>query len=181
MQHASASSPAARPNQAPDGRPAANCLRPRLPPVCFSPLNADRPRPPSQAIVFLDDEKSYTDLLCELLAASLDCPIHPFTRPLDALHALSAINPGVVVSDYFMPELDGIQFIRRASLLVPGAAFVLISGNNLSAQQEELDRLTALKGFLPKPFGWKKLADEILRVWPPGVAAPSLRADNPSR
>ena len=137
-------------------------------------------RPPTKSIVLLDDEKSYTELMCGLLAENLDCPVHGFMRPLEALRALPAINPGVVVTDYFMPELDGIEFIRRATPLVPGAAFVLITGNNLSAQQDELDRLAPLKGFLAKPFGWKKLADEILRVWPAGVPAPCLRADTPA-
>jgi CheY-like chemotaxis protein len=133
--------------------------------------------PPTKSILLLDDEKSYTDLMVQLLADGLDCPVHGFTRPLDALHALPAINPGVVVTDFFMPQLNGIEFIRQAAPLAPQAAFVMITGNNLEAQQDELDRLAALKGFLPKPFGWRILADEILRVWPEGVAAPGHRAD----
>ena len=136
--------------------------------------------PPTKSIVVLDDEKLYTDLMSQLLAEALHCPVHGFTRPLEALSALPAINPGVVVTDYFMPQLDGIEFIRRATPLVPGAVFVMITGNNLSAQHDELARLTALRGCLPKPFGWQILADEILRVWPQGVAAPRHRADTTS-
>lgn len=115
-----------------------------------------------------------------MLAENLDCPVHGFTRPLAALQALPTIRPGVIITDYFMPEITGIDFIRRATPLLPGAVFVMITGNNLSAQQDELDRLTALKGFLPKPFGWRVLADEVMRVWPPEVVAPLYRADNAS-
>jgi DNA-binding NtrC family response regulator len=136
--------------------------------------------PLTQSIVLVDDEKSYTDLMVAMLAENLDCPVHGFTRPLAALQALPAIRPGVVITDYFMPEISGIDFIRRATPLLPGAVFVMITGNNLSAQQAELDRLSALKGFLPKPFGWRVLADEVLRVWPAAVATPVYRADNAS-
>ncbi len=135
---------------------------------------------PTKSIVLLDDEKSYTDLMSQILAEELACPVHGFTRPLEALQAISAINPGVIVTDYFMPQLNGIEFIQQATPLVPGTAFVMITGNNLSAQQDELARLVALRGFLAKPFGWRTLAAEIMRVWPESVPAPTLRGDSPS-
>lgn len=124
------------------------------------------PSTPKQSIVLVDDEKSYVDLLTQMLADNLDCPVHAFFRPRDALLALEKLDPAVVVTDYHMPQLNGIEFIRAATPIVPRAAFVMITGNNLSEQEDELARLPSLKGFLPKPFGWRKLADEILRVWP---------------
>lgn len=135
---------------------------------------------PAKAIVLVDDEKSYTDLLSQMLTDNLDCPVHAFTRPLAALEALAAINPGVVVTDYHMPQLNGIEFIRQATRLVPQSAFVIITGHNLAAIEDEMARLTALKGFLPKPFGWRTLADEIIRVWPEKNNAPKHRADTES-
>lgn len=134
------------------------------------------PAPP-RAIVIVDDEQSYTDLLKHMLSDKLDCPVHAFSRPLEALQALPALNPGVVVSDYYMPQLNGLEFIRQASLVVPETTFVIITGHNLSSEEDTMNRLPALKGLLPKPFGWRKLADEILRVWPPHLTAPSHRAD----
>jgi CheY-like chemotaxis protein len=138
------------------------------------------PPPLTKSIVLVDDEKSYTELMCQLLSDGFDCPVHGFIRPLSALEALSTIKPGVIVTDYSMPQIDGIEFIRQAAPLVPGASFLIITGNNLSAQQETLERLSPLRGVVGKPFGWRKLADEILRIWPAGVPAPCLRADNPA-
>jgi DNA-binding NtrC family response regulator len=132
---------------------------------------------PAKSIVLVDDEKSYTELMTQMLGDNFDCPVHAFTRPLDALKAIPTINPGVIVTDYFMPELNGIQFIRQATPIVPQAVFVMITGHNLSAEEDELAKLTALKGFLAKPFGWRKLADEILRVWPNPASVPTHRAD----
>jgi DNA-binding NtrC family response regulator len=127
--------------------------------------------------VLVDDEKSYTDLLTHMLTEHMDCPVHAFSHPVKALTALPELNPAVVVTDFFMPELNGIEFIRKAAPLVPAAAFVMITGHNLTASKAELDCLKGLKGFLAKPFGWRQLADEIIRVWPPDGEAPGRRAD----
>lgn len=139
-----------------------------FPPVHLAPI---------KSIVLVDDEKSYTDLMTQMLSDNLDCPVHAFTRPLEALKAIPGIDPGVIVTDYFMPQLNGIEFIRQAAAVAPHAAFVMITGHNLSSEEDQLAKLTALKGFLAKPFGWRKLADEILRVWPSEAAAPCHRAD----
>jgi len=128
-----------------------------------------------KSIVLVDDEKSYTDLITQMLADNLDCPVHAFTRPLEALKVIPSLDPGVIVTDYFMPQLNGIEFIRQASAIAPQASFVMITGHNLSAEEDELAKLTALKGFLAKPFGWRKLAAEILRVWPSGARCPAAR------
>ncbi|HVS51508.1 MAG TPA: response regulator [Opitutaceae bacterium] len=130
-----------------------------------------------KSIVLVDDEKSYSELLTQMLAENLDCPVHAFSRPLDTLQALPALNAAVVVTDYFMPQIDGLDFIRRAAPLVPKAVFVLISGHNLTAHEDEMARLKSLKAYIPKPFGWRKLADEILRVWPDETDVPAHRAD----
>jgi two-component SAPR family response regulator len=156
--------------------------------IAFGPGGAQRPQNPTplahpvpsaplKSIVIVDDEKSYTDLLTQMLSENLDCPVHAFSRPVDALQALPQMDPGVIVTDYHMPQCDGIEFIRQASTVAPQAAFVMITGHNLAHQQDQLDGLKALKAFLPKPFGWRKLADEILRVWPDAAAAPGRRAD----
>lgn len=127
--------------------------------------------------MLVDDERSYTELMTQLLSDKFDCPVHGFTRPLDALAAIASIDPAVIVTDYHMPQLNGIEFIRQATLLAPQAAFVMISGHNLAFEEGRLARLGSLRGFLSKPFGWRKLADEILRVWPPETSVPSHRAD----
>lgn len=124
----------------------------------------------------MDDEKSYTDLLTQMLAENLDCPVYAFSRPLEALNALPQFNPAVVVTDYYMPQLNGLEFIRQASPLLPETAFVVITGHNLSAEEDAMARIPALKGFLAKPFGWRKLADEIIRVWPAHIPSPGPKA-----
>ena len=127
-----------------------------------------------RGVVIVDDEKSYVELMAAMIADNLDCPVHSFTRPLDALARLAKIPAGVVVTDYFMPEMDGIEFIRRASKVAPQAVFIMISGHNLDPLNDQLLRLKRLKMRLHKPFGWRPLADAILQVWP-GADGPAMK------
>lgn len=73
----------------------------------------------NKAVVVLDDEQSYAELLTQLLTDSLSCPVHTFTRPLDAIAALPGIDAGMIVTDYFMPQLNGIEFITEARKILP--------------------------------------------------------------
>ena len=126
------------------------------------------------SVVIVDDEKSYVQLMAQMLLDNLDCDVHAFTRPDEALAALPRIGAGVIVSDYFMPEMNGVEFIRQASKLVPQAAFIIISGHDLDQIGHELVRLKRLRMRLQKPFGWKQLAEAVIEVWP-GGAAPKFR------
>ncbi len=127
-----------------------------------------------KSIVFVDDEVPYTELMSMMLANHLERPVHAFTRPTQALAALAGLDGAVIVTDYHMPQLDGIAFIREAAKLAPEAVFVMITGHNLAAEEDTLCRLGRLKGFLAKPFGWRILAEEIVRVWPDRASAPAL-------
>lgn len=118
--------------------------------------------------------------MAQMLTENLDCPVHAFAQPVEALHALPGVNPGVIVTDYNMPQIDGLEFIRQAAVVVPEAVFVLITGHNLATEREKMDRLVQLRGFLEKPFGWRKLADEIIRVWPHHLTVPRHKADSTS-
>jgi len=128
----------------------------------------------SRSIVIVDDEESYVEFMAEMIADNLDCPVHAFTRPLEALGGLCRISAGVVVTDYSMPQMDGIEFIRRASRIAPKAAFIMVSGNDLEPIENELARLRKLKLRLLKPVGWRPLAAAVIKVWP-GRDVPALR------
>lgn len=115
-----------------------------------------------KAIVIVDDEKAYIDIMATMLTEQLGCPVVTFTRPLDALAALPGLDVGVVVTDCNMPQFSGFEFIRRASALLPGVPFILMTGNAQHYSEDELMSDSPLRAILPKPFGWKKLADEIV-------------------
>jgi len=129
---------------------------------------------PHRSIVIVDDEKSYAELIAQMIADNIDCNVHAYTRPMEALGGLAKVSAGVVVTDYSMPQMNGIEFIKRASRIAPSAAFIMISGDDLDPLADELARLRRLKMRLRKPFGWRPLADAILKVWP-GTDVPAFR------
>jgi DNA-binding NtrC family response regulator len=129
---------------------------------------------PSRSVVIVDDEKSYVELMAVMIADNLDCSVHAFTRPQEALEALPKVSAGVIITDYFMPEMDGIEFIRRASKVARRSVFIMISGHNLEPLEYELSRLGKLKMRLQKPFGWRPLMAAVLEVWP-GKDVPTLK------
>jgi DNA-binding NtrC family response regulator len=129
--------------------------------------------PSQKSIVIVDDEKSYIDIMATMLTEQLGYPVVTFTRPLDALAALPDINVGVVVTDCNMPQFSGFEFIRRASAILPGVPFILMTGNAQHLEEDELVTNSPLRAILPKPFGWKKLADSIIQHAPEFGVRPS--------
>jgi CheY-like chemotaxis protein len=136
------------------------------------------PSKPRRSIVIVDDEKSYAELMGQMIADNLDCAVHVFTRPMEAMARLAQISAGVVVTDYSMPQMNGVEFIKQASKIAPDATFVLISGEDLDALEHELARLRRLKLRLRKPFGWRPLAEAVIKVWP-GPDHPLYRPNGP--
>lgn len=114
----------------------------------------------------VDDEKSYVDLLAAMLTENLGYVVHTYTRPRDALAALPGLDPGVIITDYYMPQLDGLEFIRQASKLVPGVPFIMISGHSVNLPESMIGPDRPLRALLPKPFGWRKLADAVVQHAP---------------
>lgn len=110
----------------------------------------------------VDDEKPYLDFLTAMFGESLGWPVRAFTCPLAALEALPEIDAGVIVTDYWMPVLNGFEFIRAAERLRPGIPCIMMSGHPIELADNPPGPSTALRAILPKPFGWRQLADKIM-------------------
>lgn len=71
----------------------------------------------------------------------------------DALRAISASPVHLVISDYNMPELNGLELLKSLRSFGPtqNIAFILVSG---SPTQQILDvgRALGMNNFLKKPF-----------------------------
>ncbi len=134
--------------------------------------------PPPKSIVLVDDDGPFLKMLGLFLSEGLACPVVTYVRPRDALAALPRINPGIIVTDYEMPEMNGFEFTDQASKLVPDVPIVLITGHVLTAAMQQKIDESPLAGVLAKPFRWQNLADELARHWPES-AGPLLR-DSPA-
>lgn len=120
------------------------------------------PRP----VLFLDDEKSYVGLMTELLSDNLNCAILPFNRPDDALAALPRADAGMIVTDYYMPLMNGIEFLYRARAVCPAVVAIMITGHQIELGGQDLSHVPGLRTILFKPVRWRLLAEAIIQHWP---------------
>lgn len=87
-------------------------------------------------ILIVDDEESILKALKRLLRAapctygnktfSLD--VHTYNTPMAALEAAGQEEFDLFLSDYRMPVMDGIEFLRAAKEIQPDAARLILSG-----------------------------------------------------
>ena len=114
----------------------------------------------------VDDEIAYIDLLQQLLSEHLACPVRGFTNPAEALAAMPDLNVGLIITDYQMPGMNGLQFIAEVQKKYPAIPVVMITAYLLKFTQLEMAKVPSLKAVVRKPFKWKTLAEHVIKHWP---------------
>lgn len=80
------------------------------------------------SIVIVDDEQIITTSLKTLL--SLEGGYNPvvFNCPLKALEYIKQTHVDLVISDFYMPGMNGIDFLSKAKAVHSGASLILLTG-----------------------------------------------------
>jgi DNA-binding NtrC family response regulator len=128
--------------------------------------------PAEKTIVIVDDEMSFTELLGSMLGEHFSCPILTFGNPLTAAEALPRLNVGVLVTDYYMPHIDGLDLIKKAGLLTSVPPSILMTGHTIEDHEEQTAQMPHLRAILSKPFRWQQLAALIEKNWPEDSPSP---------
>jgi putative two-component system response regulator len=104
-------------------------------------------------IVIVDDSPIIIALLKKLVSRMEGCRAIPFTSAAQALGWCVENEPDLVIVDYMMPEMDGIQFTRRFRLL-PGKVDTPVLMVTAAEDRELRHRALSLgiNDFLNKPF-----------------------------
>ncbi len=80
-------------------------------------------------VLHVEDEPSFAELTAEYLRSELDDAEITFeTRPDSALSRLGEEDFDCIISDYNMPEKNGIEFLKAVRELCPGLPFILFTG-----------------------------------------------------
>jgi len=86
------------------------------------------PQADSVTILLVDDEDMVLTSIRSFLAIETDYHVLAYTSPRKALEDLDHQLIDLVISDYLMPEMDGITFLSRVKEKYPHAPRILLTG-----------------------------------------------------
>lgn len=79
-------------------------------------------------IIAVDDEKMVTSAFKALFKVEGYTDVHLFNTPKDAIEYLKDNKPDLIISDFIMPEMNGLEFLTEAKKLYPEVSMILLTG-----------------------------------------------------
>lgn len=81
-----------------------------------------------ETVLIVDDEEMVLTSLSTYLTLETDYDVVTFTSATRALDYLEKNEVGLIISDFLMPEMDGITFLAKARELRPDVPRVILTG-----------------------------------------------------
>lgn len=83
-----------------------------------------------KTILIVDDEKMITTTLSALIRMVLKYSVKTFNDPVQALQSEELVNQSVdmIISDFMMPGMDGLEFLKNAREKSPDAVTIMLTG-----------------------------------------------------
>jgi DNA-binding NtrC family response regulator len=79
-------------------------------------------------VAIIDDEPMVTQSIKNFLALETDYEVLVYNSPREAIADLRGKPVDVVISDYLMPDLNGIEFFLQLKEIQPQATRILLTG-----------------------------------------------------
>jgi DNA-binding NtrC family response regulator len=116
-------------------------------------------RNPAARLLIVDDEPIIGKRLQQVFGKT-GIEAVTFTNPLRAVEAMEAERFSIVITDYRMAEMDGLEVLYRVRQLNPKAKVIMITGY----PSQELEAAAVQGGvfeFMAKPFRMDELKDVV--------------------
>lgn len=114
-----------------------------------------------RTILFVDDEKPILNALERMFREREDIRCLYASSASEGLRALEQEDVWVVVSDYLMPGMRGIEFLSRARILRPDAVRIMMTAYaDLSIAIDAINKSEAFR-FVTKPWNNAELMETI--------------------
>jgi DNA-binding NtrC family response regulator len=109
-------------------------------------------------VVVVDDDPVLVEVY--KIALEQDYQVSGFSQPNQALDHLRGQGADILVTDYTMPGLNGIELSRQAKAMNPSLKIMLISGTfNMVWGKPKIASDEVVDHFMAKPFGVSDLLD----------------------
>lgn len=119
---------------------------------------------PTKTVLVVDDESDIRELLSYNLTRE-GFIVESFSNPVLSIEYLQKNNPDIILSDWLMPEMDGIEFCRKLKMDKRYKHIPIIM---ITCKSNESDKLTAYQigadDYLIKPFRIKELIERINKI-----------------
>lgn len=103
-------------------------------------------------VFLVDDEEMVLTSIRAFLSLETDYRVATFADPEQAVDRLRTERADVIISDYLMPKMNGIQFLARAKELQPETPRVLLTGHADKQSAIQAINEVALFQYLEKPW-----------------------------
>jgi len=112
-------------------------------------------------IVVVDDEPDFCAVVSELLR-SQNMVVHKAFSASEALLLMSEVQPDLVLTDVMMPEVNGLELIRRLRAdPVLGQVPTVVVSALVKREEREAAMDAGADAFIPKPFSVRELRETI--------------------
>jgi PAS domain S-box-containing protein len=78
-------------------------------------------------ILYVDDDKLLTSTFSTLMKVEGFKDVIVYNNPLEAVEFLKSESVDLIISDFLMPEMNGLEFLREAKKLYPETSMILLT------------------------------------------------------
>lgn len=124
-------------------------------------LEAERRVTAMYRIMVVDDEDYILKALNRILGAQDNWEVETYTDPVEALKRARTTVFDAVITDFRMPEMDGIEFLRALRDIQPDTIRILLTGViDIDTLMSAINQASAFR-FVPKPWEDEQLLESI--------------------
>jgi len=110
-----------------------------------------------KSILLVDDEEGIRTVL-GILLADMGYQVHTAANGTEALRAFKKLRPPIVLTDIKMPEMDGIELLRKLKQISPDTEVIMITGHG------DMDLAIKSVKYEATDFVTKPINDEVLEI-----------------
>lgn len=121
-------------------------------------------------VVLVDDEEMVLTSLSSFLMLETEHEVHTFTSAKEALDFIKKNPVDIVISDYLMPEMDGISFLGKVRDVKPEIPRIILTGYADKENAIKAINEVGLYQYIEKP--WEN--DDLLIILRNGLEKKTL-------
>ncbi len=123
---------------------------------------------PLHAVLVVDDEQSIVNAIRRELSTPplgrYRYAVEGFTDPAAALERAKEKEFEVVITDFRMPQMDGLEFLKQLHGIQPDCMRLVLSGQTDMASLVEMINQTHIYRFIPKPWSSYFLKSSLMQA-----------------